>query len=145
MIPAHATLFAAPVHLPALWQDKVGFWTNSAQTFGFNYSGAATLAAQDVSAQPQIQVVDPTAMLAAEETVWQADLRRLSARDLHLIRNDAIKFKILAANVGEGRDDALGDCHGVCLWWAVGGPLSPATQRLSTGPQCAMQDAKTHR
>jgi len=158
LIPTWAKLLAAPVSVPQLWARKVGFWKHADQTFGLNYSAAAAMAGDELSATPQIEMVRKEAVLAQERVVWEADLTRLSVHELDLVSNDSLEFKIPG---NTAHDSSSGRAmHGLCLWFSVGGPtaslLQAASMRstpliashdpivtlqpLSTGPM----DAETH-
>merc|ERR1719329_785809 len=120
MIPSSCRLLAAPVCMPTLRAERVDFWTRQDDTYGFNFSSAAVLAGEDMSATPLIQDVPQEALLSAGQEVWQADLLRLSVRELDEISKPDLQFTLPSSCHGGGGVSRALD--GICLWFSVAAP-----------------------
>jgi type I protein arginine methyltransferase len=131
MIPQSCRLLAAPVCNPTRRTQRVEFWMRANHTYGFNFSSAAPLASQEMSATPVIEVVPKEALLSPGQVVWQAQLQRLSVRELDEISKHDLEFT-LGGSSRHGSHMASA-VDGICLWFSVQAPSMNALVECAVG------------
>lgn len=107
------------------------FWMRANNTYGFNFSSAAPLASQEMSATPVIEAVPKEALLSPGQVVWQAQLQRLSVRELDEISKHDLEFKLGgSSHHGSHMASAV---DGICLWFSVQAPSMNALVECAVG------------
>jgi len=134
MIPQSCRLLAAPVCNSGSRAERVEFWMGASHTYGFNFSSAAPLASQEMSATPIIDAVPKEALLSPGQVVWQAQLQRLSVRELDQISKHDLEFT-LGGSARDGSDASLmaSAVDGICLWFSVQAPSMHALVECAVG------------
>lgn len=125
ILPSAAKLFAAPVNLASVWDDRVGLWTDAARTYGLDMRAAAALAQRNLALSPLIELVNRSSLLAEGQLLWSADMQRVQAADASLL-SAQLQFDLPPGT----------RVHGLCLWFDVLG-AAPSSAPLSTAPGSA--------